>query len=359
MSVDEIDRVKADGSEGEDDAEPVTSDFSDTDQAVTILFDDDDDDSASDVEGRLNEMIEGRFLLPHLPGNSGGLAPYDPLAVYLREIRGFPKLSREEEQHLAIRYREHGDQIAGYKLVMANLSLVVMVAREYRRNLKNILDLIQEGNIGLLEAVKQFDPYRGIRFPTYAIYWIRAYMLRFLINNVRLVKVGTTQAQRKLFFNLKKEQERLEAEGFAPEAKLLAERLRVKESEVIEMQQRLALPDLSVDAPLSGSDDGGADYHSIMASAEETSEELVAEADFNEVLHQAMRDYLKIADEKEQAIIERRLMAEEPETLQDIANDFSVSRERIRQIESSLKKKLKPFLKERLQLDEDGGVDIE
>src|SRR5262249_33568685 len=156
------------------------------------------------------------------------------------------------------------------------LRLVVMVAREYQRNVTNILDLVQEGNIGLLEAIKQYDPFRGIRFPSYAVYWIRAYMLRYLINNIRLVKVGTTQAQRKLFFNLQKEKEKLEAEGFTPEAKLLAKRLSVKESEVVEMEQRMALPDLSVDAPLSSANgEDGADLHNILADARANVEDQV------------------------------------------------------------------------------------
>jgi len=191
--------------------------------------------------------------------SSKELVPYDPLQRYLAEIKRTRRLSREEEKDLAIRYREQGDLQAAYDLVVANLRLVVMIAREYQKNFKNILDLVQEGNIGLLEAVKKYDPYKGVRFSSYAVYWVRAYMLRYLINNVRLVKVGTTQNQRKLFFNLRKEKAKLEKEGFKPEAKLLAERLDVKESEVIEMEQRLALPDLSVDAPVSGDPDSS-DY---------------------------------------------------------------------------------------------------
>ena len=284
---------------------------------------------------------------------SKDLVRYDPLQRYLAEIRSIQRLSREEEHELALKYYEQGDNEAAYKLVMANLRLVVMVAREYRRNFKNILDLVQEGNIGLMEAVKKYDPYKGVRFPSYAVYWVRAYMLRYLINNIRLVKVGTTQAQRKLFFNLKKEKAKLESEGFKPEAKLLAERLSVKESEVIEMEQRLALPDLSVDAPIGGDNSEGMDFHGVLASDEESVEDSVVREQFSEVLRVALEEFSKEADDKERAIIEKRLFTEEPKTLQEIADEFSLSRERIRQIESRLKNKLKTYLSEKLSLSED------
>src|SRR6266480_7701074 len=178
------------------------------------------------------------------------LVPFDPLQRYLTEIRRFKLLSREEEHRLAVQYKEYGDVGAAYKLVTANLRLVVMIAREYQKAFKNLLDLIQEGNMGLMEAVKNFDPYRGVRFPSYAVWWIRAYIIRYLMNNWRMVKLGTTQAQRRLFFNLQKEKQRLEAEGFDVTPKLIARRLDVKPSEVVEMEQRMSARDLSVDSPI-------------------------------------------------------------------------------------------------------------
>src|SRR5712691_3162134 len=181
---------------------------------------------------------------------SKALVPFDPLQRYLTEIRRFPLLSREEEHKLAVEYKEYGNLEAAYKLVTGNLRLVVMIAREYQKAFKNLLDLIQEGNMGLMEAVKNFDPYRGVRFPSYAVWWIRAYMIRYIMNDWRMVKLGTTQAQRKLFFNLQKEKDRLEAEGFTVGPKLLAERLDVKEREIVEMEQRLSSRDLSVDVPI-------------------------------------------------------------------------------------------------------------
>ena len=292
------------------------------------------------------------------PAGSTEIVSYHPLQHYLSEIRHLPRLSREEEHALAIRYRRSGDTTAAYKLVLANLHLVALIAREYQRSVQNVMDLIQEGNIGLLEAVKKFDPFRGVRFSSYAMYWVRAYMLRYLINNVRLVKIGTTQAQRKLFFNLVKEKDRLEREGFIPEAKNLAERLDVKMSEVLEMEQRLALPDLSVDAPLSRDDDS-TDMHGIIPDRSENAEDALARQEFAEKLRAAVDEFKSRADEKERAIIEQRLFTEEPVTLQIIADQFSLTRERVRQIESRLKSKLKTYLAQRLELGEEGEVAIE
>ena len=283
---------------------------------------------------------------------------YDPLESYLSEIKHIPALSREDEHDLAVRYFETKDSKAAYKIVVSNLRLVVLIARDYQRNFQNILDLVQEGNIGLLEAVKQFDPFRGIRFPTYATYWIRAYILRYLINNVRLVKVGTTQAQRKLFFNLQKEKDKLEAEGFAPEARLLADRLNVKESEVIEMQQRLALPDLSVDAPTRVSSEDAGDLHNFLPNSDASPEERVASEQFSEAFRDAVAEFRTTLDAKEQEILDARLITEDPVTLQVIADKYSLSRERIRQIEARLKTRLKEFLQDKLDLDQSGAVSV-
>lgn len=340
------------------------SDENKQDETVPEVLDEDPEileaelgDIAEPLATELDADLDSPDLSLADSGVSGELVRYDPLQSYLAEIRNSPVLSREEEYELAVRYREKGDRMAGYRLVLANLRLVVAIAREYQRNFQNILDLVQEGNIGLLEAVKQYDPYRGIRFPSYAVYWVRAYMLRYLIANIRLVKIGTTQAQRKLFFNLRKEKDRLEAEGFVPEAKLLAERLNVKEAEVLEMEQRLALPDVSVDAPLSGDEDAP-DMHNVLSNDAENLEDRVVREQFSASIREALAEIRDKLDEKERVIIDRRLFADEPATLQDIANEFGVSRERIRQIESRLKDRLKEFLKSRLQLDNSGEVEL-
>src|ERR1700722_1245801 len=185
----------------------------------------------------------------------GALVATDPLGRYLAEIRRFPLLSREEEAVIARRYVKNKDPEDAYRLVTANLRLVVKLAYEFARATKNVLDLIQEGNVGLMEAVKNFDPEHGIRFPSYAVWWVRAYIYRYLINNWRLVKIGTTQGQRKLFFNLRKETERLEREGFKPQPLLLAHRMGVRESEGREMQERMGPSEVSLDQPAGASEE--------------------------------------------------------------------------------------------------------
>src|ERR1043166_9271516 len=222
---------------------------------------------------------------------SKALVPFDPLQRYLAAIRRFKVLTREEEHQLAVQYKEFGDLEAAYKLVTANLRLVVMIAREYQKAFKNLLDLVQEGNMGLMEAVKNFDPYRGVRFPSYAVWWIRAYMIRYIMNDWRMVKIGTTQAQRKLFFNLQKEKEKLEAEGLTPGPKLLAQRLQVKEDEVVEMEQRLASRDLSVDVPIG--DDDESTLLNFLPDQRSGPEEQFAETQSRELLRDKMDAFAK------------------------------------------------------------------
>src|ERR1044071_6135770 len=269
------------------------------------------------------------------------LVPFDPLQRYLAEIRRFKVLSREEEHELAVQYKEYGDLEAAYKLVTANLRLVVMIAREYQKAFKNLLDLVQEGNMGLMEAVKNFDPYRGVRFPSYAVWWIRAYMIRYIMNDWRMVKIGTTQAQRKLFFNLQKEKEKLEAEGLTPGPKLLA--------------QRLPSRDLSVDVPIG--DDDESTMLSFLPDSKQTPEEQFAEAQYHELLHDRMEQFAKTLKDKELVIYRERLLNEEPATLREIGEKYGISRERVRQIEERVKKKLKTFLKAFKDLNESPGAE--
>ncbi len=275
-------------------------------------------------------------------GADKALVTFDPLQRYLAEIRRFALLSREEEHRLAVDYKEYGNVEAAYKLVTANLRLVVMIAREYQKAFKNLLDLIQEGNMGLMEAVKNFDPYRGVRFPSYAVWWIRAYMIRHIMNDWRMVKIGTTQAQRKLFFNLQKEKEKLEAEGLTPGPKLLAQRLNVKEDEVVEMEQRLASRDLSVDMPMG--DDEEATLLHFLPDQKESPEEQIAETQYQQLLREKMEQFAEALKDKELVIFRERLLNEEPLTLREIGEKYDISRERVRQIEERVKRKLKTFL---------------
>ncbi|HEU4344498.1 MAG TPA: RNA polymerase factor sigma-32 [Candidatus Binatia bacterium] len=281
------------------------------------------------------------------PVSGKALVPFDPLQRYLAEIRRFPLLTREEEHRLAVDYKEYGNVEAAYKLVTANLRLVVMIAREYQRAFKNLLDLIQEGNMGLMEAVKNFDPYRGVRFPSYAVWWIRAYMIRYIMNDWRMVKIGTTQAQRKLFFNLQKEKEKIESEGLTPGPKLLAQRLNVKEDEVVEMEQRLASRDLSVDVPVG--DDNEATLLHFLPDEKQNPEEQFADSQYRQLLSEKLEVFAKTLKDKELVIYRERLLNEEPLTLREIGEKYGISRERVRQIEERVKKKLKNFLEKELK----------
>ncbi len=273
----------------------------------------------------------------------GALVAYDPLGRYLAEIRRFPLLTREEEIEIAKRYQRERDPADAYRLVTANLRLVVKIAHQFSRATRNLLDLIQEGNVGLMEAVKNFDPYRGIRFPSYAVWWVRAYIYRYLINNWRLVKIGTTQAQRKLFFNLRKESERLEAEGFKPQPLLLAQRMGVKESEVREMQERMAQSEISLDQPVGTGDD--ARLLDVIPDTSHGPEELAASAEWRDFAKEQVLEFQQTLKDKELEIFKARLLADEPETLQEIGGRFGISRERVRQIETRLKNRLKEFVK--------------
>jgi len=273
----------------------------------------------------------------------------DTLQRYLTEIRRIPVLSRDEEHALAVRWQKHQDRAAAVKLVTSNLRLVVLIAREYQRAVHNLLDLIQEGNVGLLEAIKNFDPYRGVRFPSYAVWWVRAYIIRYIMNNWRMVKVGTTQAQRKLFFNLQKERERLEREGFTAEPRLIAQRLGVKEKEVVEMEQRLAARDLSVNTPVADGDD--ATLLDFLPGPAQTAE-AVANEEYHRLVREKAADFKKTLAGKDLVIYERRLEAlmqdEDPITLQEIGDEYGITRERVRQIEARLKRRLGAYLREQI-----------
>jgi RNA polymerase sigma-32 factor len=283
---------------------------------------------------------------PELPAvpvpESTAPVPSDALQRYLAEIRRYPVLSREEEHELALRYHRGKDLDAAFTLIASNLRLVVMIAREYQRASQQLLDLIQEGNIGLMEAVKNFDPYRGVRFPSYAVWWIRAYIIRYIMNNWRMVKLGTTQAQRKLFFNLQREKERIEREGVVAGPKLLAQRLDVKEREVVEMEQRLSGGDVSIDQPLADRD--GAALVDFLPSGEQTAEGRVADAEFKALVSEKIHEFGRTLQGKERVIFERRLLSDGPGTLQEIGDEFGISRERVRQLESRLKRRLREYL---------------
>ena len=267
------------------------------------------------------------------------------LQRYLQEISHFPLLSKEETEELAVRYKETGDAEAAYKLVSSNLRLVVKVAMDFQKYwMQNFLDLIQEGNVGLVQAAKKFDPYREVKFSYYAAYWIRAYILKFIMDNLRMVKIGTTQAQRKLFFSLNKERKLLESQGFKPSNKLLAQRLNVKETEVIEMSQRMDNWDMSLESPVR--EDSNDEQKDFIPHGGPSVEEVVAGREIKERMYELLNELQKSLNDKEQMILQTRLLSDEPRTLQDIADIFGISRERVRQIEVNLLKKMKKYLEQ-------------
>jgi RNA polymerase sigma-32 factor len=275
------------------------------------------------------------------------LAPFDPLRHYLHDISRFPILSAEEEREAAIRYRESGDKEAALKLVVSNLRLVVKIALEHHRYwTTNLLDLIQEGNVGLMQAVKRFDPYRGVRLTTYSSFWIRAYILKFIMDNWRLVRIGTTQAQRKLFFDLKKEKERLERMGFDPVPKLVAERLQVKEDEVVSMDQRMAAADMSLDARVG--DDSRATFGDLLPAATIPLDEHLGDKELRELFAEKLGEFRLLLDRRDREILEKRMMAENPLTLRELGKKYDISPERVRQIEEEILVKARDFLRQEI-----------
>ncbi len=281
-----------------------------------------------------------------VPAGSRGLAPADPFRRYLAEIRKYPPLDREEERALARRYRDTGDTDALFRLITANLTLVVRIALSFRRAARNLLDLIQEGNVGLMQAIDRFDPEVGVRLPTYAAWWIRAYMVKFLLDNVRLVRVGTTNARRKLLRNLRKEKRRLEEMGFEAGPKLLAERFGVSEEDVVAVETALSSHDVSIDAPAGDDDDRT--RAELLPSGGANVEEDVARRELQERAQAAIARFRADLDERERQILDLRILSDDPLTLQVLGDRFGVTREALRQAEARLLKRLEAFLRAEL-----------
>jgi RNA polymerase sigma-32 factor len=281
--------------------------------------------------------------------SSAGLSTerLDPMAAYLREIQRHPLLTPEQTHELAAQFMTSQDPALAARLVTANLRLVVKIAYEYRRAYKNIMDLVQEGNIGLMQAVKRYDPYRGVKLSSYAAWWIRAYILRFILNNWRLVKLGTTQAQRKLFFNLRKKRGELQAMGIDPTNAEIAKQLNVPESDVAEMDVRLAQSEKSLDAPVGDSDGRSITKVDMMPSVGAGPEAQMADNELQALVKDKLADFREtlVGKEKDIAIFDLRLVADDPLTLQDLGDRFRISRERVRQLEQRLLGRLRDYLK--------------
>ena len=291
-----------------------------------------------------NSVIQTRVPAKSSGSETRAIEKFDPLQRYLSEISMYRLLTREEEVELGRRVQEDGDTEAAYQLVTSNLRLVVKIALEFQRVwMQNLLDLIQEGNIGLMQAVKKFDPYKNVKFSYYASFWIKAYILKFIMDNWRLVKIGTTQGQRKLFFKLKKEKQQLIEQGFDPKPKLLSQRLGVSEREIIDMDQRLDGWDVSLDSPVKD----GSDTERIEFISEGTAsvEDKVAKKEIEALLHTKISEFREQMTDRESEIFDQRIFSDTPVTLQEIGDRYGISRERVRQIEKNVIKKMRSFFK--------------
>ena len=335
--------------EDEDDSEDrvenpeiLDADFDMPSHDAELVEDDSFSDTYEDIDG---EVIELGSSLPavtvtRLPS----LNLRDNLQSYLREVSRFPLLDPEEETALARRVRDHGDSEAAFRIISSHLRLVVRIAMDFQRRwMQNVLDLIQEGNVGLLRAVNKFDPDKGIKFSYYASFWIKAYILKFIMDNWRMVKIGTTQAQRKLFYNLNRERQKLILQGFDPDSALLSQRLGVTQDQVIEMQQRLDAGDVSLDVPVSD-ENGSASRMDFLPALGPGIEDDIAGSEISRLVRDSIEGLLPALSEKEIYILENRLLTDEPATLREIGERYNVTRERIRQLEARLLEKLKEHL---------------
>jgi RNA polymerase sigma-32 factor len=289
------------------------------------------------------------LLEPIEPANDRAEGPAhvgrDALDRYVQEIRNHAPLDRAEEHELAVRYRATGDRDAAERLVTANLRLVLKLAHEYQRTAHNLADLVQEGNIGLVLALDKYDPDRGVRLSTYASWWIRAYMLRFILNNWRLVRIGTTPAQRKLFFNLRKQQEQLERQGITPTASAVAQALDVPVEEVTAMQERMGRGELSLDAPLGTGESDERTPLDLIADRDPRPDQAVEAVELRQRLHLSLEAFGRSLRGREETIFRDRLISDAPRTLQEIGAQYAISRERARQLERDLVVRLRGHLR--------------
>ena len=266
---------------------------------------------------------------------------------YMQDVNSHKLLDAQETEELVCRYQQNGDLQAGHDIINANLRLVVKIAGDFQKYwTNNFLDLVQEGNIGLIKAINKYEPSRGIKFSYYATFWIRAYILKFIMDNWRLVKLGTTQAQRKLFYKLNKEKKLLESQGIKPESSLLATRLEVREADIIEMEQRFNSPDISIESPVSP--DSNMEHKDLLPQKGPSVEEIAAKREIIEKINRFLDKQKDSLCEREKVILEDRLLQDDSRSLKNIAEQFDISRERIRQIEARLLKKIGKTLQQEM-----------
>lgn len=295
-------------------------------------------DSPSDEDDSIEVDYEVESLSDD--SSSTALTPADPLGKYMSEVRRYPLLTKEEELRLAKLYFDEGDKRAAEQLVTSNLRFVVKVAAEYSKFGAKLIDLIQEGNVGLMHAVKEFNPYKGVRLITYAVWWIRGYIQEFLMRQYSMVRIGTTANQRKLFYQLQKQREELERMGFEQGVAQLSGRLGIPEEEIKTMHQRLSGRDLSLDQPLTSNESGSLmDFQSDSTDA--GLDEMLGTREEINLLNEHLERLRDDLSEKEIYLLENRLLSDDPLTLQEIGDHYGVTREAVRQMEVRLLKKIK------------------
>lgn len=323
--------------------EVVINDVSDS---STDEYDTDDIVSESEQIDILEDLLPVKASSSDLV-KTGDASGATNLHAYIKEISKYKLLTLEEEKELVEQLQETGDINVAKKLVLANLRLVVKIAMEYRSAYQNVMDLIQEGNIGLMKAVSKYNPEKGAKLSYYASWWIKSYILKFILDNFRLIKIGTTQEQKKLFYNLMREKERLMNQGIEPEYKLLSENLGVSEKSVREMDLRLSSHgnEVSIDAT-SNVDDNNGSILDTLSSSDIPMDENLSNLESLEILEENLTSFIDGLKDRDKEIFKKRLLTEVPPSLQSIANEYGVSRERIRQIEERLLKKLKVYMSE-------------
>ncbi|MDH5428564.1 MAG: RNA polymerase factor sigma-32 [Nitrospirota bacterium] len=318
------------------DVESHPSDTVDSTEEI-LLVDGSPEDTEADVkEDHTKDEANWESL-------STALTPTTTLSRYLAEVRRYPFLSKEEELQLFHEYQQLGTREAAVKLILANLRVSVKIASEYGLAGLDQMDLIQEGNVGLLQAMKKFDPTKNVRFYAYAAWWVRAFVLRYLLNNFRLVKIGTTQEQRRLFYNLRREKAKLERQGYVPDPKLLADRLNVRERDVVEMDQRLGSWELSLDQPMT--EEGEGTFHDLLPAIQTPVDDQLGRTQLRLLFRKKLAEFARTLTEREEDILRNRMLSETPVTLEDLGKKYSITKERSRQIEAKIINKLREFMK--------------
>ncbi len=306
---------------------------------------------------KISQNDVGNALVPIIEVKPG-LVRAEALQVYLQSLKNYPLLSPEKELQIAQEFQKTKDPRLAQLLVLSNLRLVVKIAYDYSRTGIHILDLIQEGNVGLLQAVKEYDPHKGVKLSSYASYWIKAYIRSFILKNWSLVKMGTTRAQRALFYRLNKEKNKLEMQGISPEPKYLAEKLEVREKDVVEMTQRLSGKDISLDQPLYHDDPQGDSLLQSLKDSAQPADDRIADQEVSSEFHDRLNTFERTLAGKELIVFRERLRSEEPKTLQEIGDTYGITRERIRQIEARVMEKLKIYMQEHAAFLKKPVVDI-